>query len=196
VAISGSGRSLENLLKFQHKSRFQIVCVVSSNPHCRGNEIANEHKLPLFVESFKNPNDANFAFNLRHKLTSNNVDLVVLVGFLKPWPILEGIDAINIHPALLPKFGGKGMYGSRVHEQVLASGESKSGATVHVVTDQYDQGSIIAQKSCSIAGLESADEIAHRVFTLECELLPATINHIAREGGLANALAKGIRYDV
>ncbi len=158
--------------------------------------IASEHKLPLLVKNFKDASSAELRSTLISTLKKHQISLVVLAGFLKPWPVLAETNAINIHPALLPKFGGKGMYGHRVHEQVLAKRERESGATIHVVTEDYDKGSIIAQKSCSIVGLESADDIAKRVFSLECEILPATLNHIARDGGIRHAIEKGVRYDV
>jgi folate-dependent phosphoribosylglycinamide formyltransferase PurN len=107
--------------------------------------------------------------------------MVVLAGFLKLLPIDVNWPGkiINIHPALLPKFGGKGMHGRAVHEAVLAAGEVVSGATVHFVNEQYDEGAIISQIEVTIEKTDTVDALASRVFAAECRLLPWTIDRIA-----------------
>ena len=119
-----------------------------------------------------------------------DADLVVLAGYLKLLPARVVARfrqrAINIHPALLPAFGGPGMYGRRVHEAVLASGATESGATVHYVDEQFDRGPIIAQRTVPVLPDDSADSLAHRVLAVEHELLPQVVldlaNRIVKEG--------------
>jgi formyltetrahydrofolate-dependent phosphoribosylglycinamide formyltransferase len=112
-----------------------------------------------------------------------DADLVVLAGYLKllPTPVVRRFRqrAINIHPALLPAFGGPGMYGRRVHEAVLASGASESGATVHYVDEQFDRGPIIAQQTVPVLPDDTADSLAHRVIEAEHELLPQVVLDLA-----------------
>jgi formyltetrahydrofolate-dependent phosphoribosylglycinamide formyltransferase len=112
-----------------------------------------------------------------------DADLLVLAGYLKllPAPVVRRFRqrAINIHPALLPAFGGPGMYGHRVHEAVLASGASESGATVHYVDEQFDRGPIIAQRTVPVLPDDSADTLAHRVLAVEHELLPEVVLELA-----------------
>lgn len=109
----------------------------------------------------------------------NSIDILVLSGFLKklsPKFIKRvNIPVINIHPALLPKFGGLGMYGKNVHEKVFNFKEKKSGVTIHLVNENYDEGKIIAQSECDISDCKSADEIADKVLTLEHKVYPQTI---------------------
>ena len=115
--------------------------------------------------------------------TLADADLVVLAGYLKllPAPVVRRFRqrAINIHPALLPAFGGPGMYGRRVHEAVLASGATESGATVHYVDEQFDRGPIIAQRTVPVLPDDTADSLAHRVLEVEHELLPQAVLDLA-----------------
>ena len=115
--------------------------------------------------------------------TLADADLVVLAGYLKllPAPVVRRFRqrAINIHPALLPAFGGPGMYGHRVHEAVLASGATESGATIHYVDEQFDRGPIIAQRTVPVLPDDSADSLAHRVLAVEHELLPQVVLELA-----------------
>jgi phosphoribosylglycinamide formyltransferase 1 len=114
-----------------------------------------------------------------------DVDLVVLAGYLKLLParVVARFHrrAINIHPALLPAFGGPGMYGHRVHEAVLASGATESGATIHYVDEQFDRGPIIAQRTVPVLPDDTADSLAHRVLEAEHELLPQVVLELAMD---------------
>jgi len=116
--------------------------------------------------------------------TLADTDLVVLAGYLKLLParVVARFPqrAINIHPALLPAFGGAGMYGRRVHEAVLASGTTVSGATVHYVDEQFDRGAIIAQRTVPVLPDDTADSLAQRVLAVEHELLPQVVIQLAR----------------
>ena len=126
----------------------------------------------------RNPADADELLT-----TLADADLVVLAGYLKllPAPVVRRFRqrAINIHPALLPAFGGPGMYGHRVHEAVLASGATESGVTVHYVDEQFDRGPIIAQRTVPVLPDDTADSLAHRVLAVEHELLPEVVLDLA-----------------
>lgn len=125
-------------------------------------------------------NDDLDTWMLKH-LKAMEPDLVCLCGYLRLLPIPPWLQhrVINIHPALLPDFGGPGMYGHRVHQAVLAAGNSVSGCTVHYVDEQYDHGPQILQRQCPVKKDDDADALAARVFEQECLALPEAIRHIA-----------------
>ena len=178
VAISGGGRSLENLCLRSNDFGYQIKAVISSSHTCGGLQVAETFNLPVLIADFvKNQLVAD---DVARFLAENEIDWIVLAGFLKPFPILSQYNkkVINIHPSLLPKYGGKGMYGMHVHRRVLSEGDSESGATIHFVSEKYDEGDIIAQKKISIEGLKHAEEIASKVLELECELQPSTLHEL------------------
>jgi phosphoribosylglycinamide formyltransferase-1 len=181
VGISGGGRSLRNLLVEQAKHQYEVVLVFSSSQSCLGNDIARTAGVPVFIDDFRFKNQSIVKKRLYDALRVHGVDMVVLAGFLKLLPIDVNWPGkiINIHPALLPKFGGKGMHGRAVHEAVLAAGEVVSGATVHFVNEQYDEGAIISQIEVTIEKTDTVDALASRVFAAECRLLPWTIDRIA-----------------
>ncbi|MCB0335670.1 MAG: phosphoribosylglycinamide formyltransferase [Bdellovibrionales bacterium] len=118
------------------------------------------------------------------ELAQYEVDLVVLAGYMKKITpkVLEAYDGriLNIHPALLPKFGGKGMYGMHVHEAVVASGAKESGASIHVVTTNYDEGPILAQEAVDLEAEESAESLAKKVLVIEHQLYPRTIQAVLK----------------
>jgi folate-dependent phosphoribosylglycinamide formyltransferase PurN len=134
------------------------------------------------VEDFSMKNRVAAAMTLYGALQRYSVDLVVLAGFLKLMPMDPAWSGkiINIHPALLPKFGGKGMHGHHVHEAVLESGESHSGASVHLVNERYDEGAIISQATVLVLKEDNVESLAARVFAAECKLLPWTIDAMAQ----------------
>jgi phosphoribosylglycinamide formyltransferase-1 len=171
VAVSGQGRSLRNLLKGDYP--FEVGAVICSNPKALAIEVAKEFKVPIFLEDFKNVDSE----ALNKKLAELDIRWIILAGFLKPFPQLRSFEnrVINIHPSLLPSYGGQGMYGIRVHEAVIAAKEPYSGATIHFVNEHYDEGSIIAQAQSDINGVLTAEELAHHIFELECEFYPAVI---------------------
>lgn len=194
VALSGGGRTLLNLLR-QSSSSYEVVGVITSSPNCGGVQIAADHHLPIFMGDFRQAAQAETSKKLAEQLASWNVDWIVLAGFLKPFPIMSGWRdrIINIHPALLPRYGGKGMYGHHVHEAVLAAGDSISGATVHFVNERYDDGLVIAQVEVDIAGLSTADAIAQAVFEAECDLYPKVLERL-NDGVLPQSDGKPWRY--
>ncbi len=181
VAVSGSGRTLENLIR--HQENYVVAAVIVSNQKCRGYTIAENAKLPVFHDSFSSQvfvKDKIFDWLEKH-----DIDFVALGGFLKKFPVVPSWQGriFNIHPALLPKFGGHNMYGHKVHEAVIAAEEDISGATVHVVNEIYDDGPIVSQGSVTIEKNDTPESLADKVFKVECFLYPKTLNEIAKRGG-------------
>lgn len=129
------------------------------------------------------PTEEGFAL-LREKLVESGVTLIALAGFMKlvPETFLRSFDGqiVNIHPALLPKFGGPGMYGGRVHAAVVSSGEERSGCTIHEVNEEYDQGAIIAQFQCPVITGDDAETLAARVLSLEHYYYPRVLERLSR----------------
>jgi phosphoribosylglycinamide formyltransferase 1 len=182
VAISGRGSNLEALLRaLGSDAPAQVVLVVSNRADAAGLERAREHGVESVV--LHQAVDAGEWLKL---LASHRVDLVVLAGYLKLIPsevVARYRDRIlNIHPALLPSFGGPGMYGLRVHQAVLASGARESGATVHLVDEVYDRGRILAQSRVPILPGDTPERLAARVLEAEHRLLPAVVLAAAAAG--------------
>lgn len=180
VAVSGGGRSLVNLLEQESSSEalYKITCVITSKHDCKAVSIAEKAGLPVFFHKFPLQTDQDLNVSLEAFLKKHQVAWIVLAGFLRPLPILPAWSSkiVNIHPALLPKFGGKGMYGHHVHSAVLTAKESVSGATVHFVNEKYDDGAIIAQVIVPVKHNDTVDMLADRVFTGECKLYPVVLN--------------------
>jgi len=149
---------------------------------CKAVKIAEGFGLPVFdflaANSGNSPNARDE--QLCDFLRNLEIDWLVLAGFLRKFPYLNPYEGrvINIHPSLLPKFGGPGMYGEHVHRAVLSARELESGASVHWVSDVYDEGDVISQMKVSTAGCEDASMLAKRVFDAECQLLPKTLNDL------------------
>jgi phosphoribosylglycinamide formyltransferase-1 len=184
VLISGGGTTLQNLIDRVRDGRLpgvEIAIVIASRPGIQGIQRAHAAGLPVDVIPVKEfPDVDRFSDHLILTLDAFAVDLVVQAGWLCFWK-LPGRwlgKVINIHPALLPKFGGKGYYGRHVHEAVLAAGELHSGATVHWVDNEYDHGKIIMQKECAVLPGDTPEALAERVQAIERELLPAAIQQI------------------
>jgi formyltetrahydrofolate-dependent phosphoribosylglycinamide formyltransferase len=188
VLLSGSGRTLENFLAKQAAGQLplQIVAVVSSRPDVRGVAVAREHGVPVEVFRRKDYPDAE-AHNaaLNSWLASFNVQLIVLAGYLCYYIAPKDFNGpvVNIHPALLPKYGGQGFYGDRVHRAVLAAGDTETGCTVHLVDAVYDHGRILAQRTVPVRPEDDVATLAARVFAAECELYPEVLTQLAAEIG-------------
>jgi phosphoribosylglycinamide formyltransferase-1 len=188
VLISGGGTTLENLIRRIRDGRLRgvrIALVISSRGAVRGVTIAREAGLPVEVIRRRDyADEESFSAAISAALDQVAADLVVLAGFLCHWRLPERYfgRALNIHPALLPKFGGKGMYGRHVHEAVLAAGETETGCTVHLVDDQYDHGPIIAQARVPVLPNDTPDTLAERVMAAERELYPQVIQQVADHG--------------
>ncbi|MEM8670233.1 MAG: phosphoribosylglycinamide formyltransferase [Planctomycetota bacterium] len=184
VFISGGGRSLANLIRHRDERALpiEIRLVLSSSSKVRGVEIARDAGIQTqVVWKSKFPDAIDYSNAMFEPCRQAGVELVVMAGYLKHVQIPDDFSGkvINIHPSLLPQFGGEGMYGDRVHRAVLSEGASESGCTVHYVDNQYDNGPILLQQSCSVQANDTASSLAARVFELECEVLPEAIRQIA-----------------
>lgn len=179
VLISGSGRTLDNLVERIANGRLAatIEVVVSSREDVRGVRIAAAADLPVSVVSPRGRSTAAFSDTIFGICRSYRADLVVMAGFLHlvsvPPPFAGRV--INIHPSLLPAFGGKGFHGMHVHRAVLARGCTVSGCTVHLVDDEYDHGRILLQTAVPVLPDDTPESLAARVFAAECDTLPKAI---------------------
>ena len=177
ISDSGSGSNAENIIQyFAQKPQFCVKSVFCNVPDAYVLERAKKYRIPSFVfnrEEFRNPD------KVFRQLQEQEIDFIVLAGFL--WLMPSFITAawpnkiVNIHPALLPAYGGKGMYGHHVHEAVIAAGEKESGITIHYVNDHYDQGAIIFQAKCPVLPTDTPDDLAARVHELEYRYFPQII---------------------
>jgi phosphoribosylglycinamide formyltransferase-1 len=189
VLISGGGTTLRNLIE-RIKSEplpVDIRLVISSSPEAKGLQFAAEAGIRwLVIEKSRSTSAAAFSEQIFGACRSARARYVVMGGFLKH--VLIPLDfenrVINIHPALIPAFCGKGMYGQRVHEAVLANGAKVTGCTVHFVDNEYDHGPIILQRTVEVRPGDTAVALQARVFAAECEALPEALRLIA-EGRVA-----------
>ena len=188
VLISGGGSTLANLIERIRDGRLrgaEIRLVISSRRAVRGVEIAREAGLPVeIIRPIDFADDQAFSEAITAAIDKAEIDLVVMGGFMRFWrlpPRYEG-RVLNIHPALLPRFGGQGMHGEHVHAAVLAAGERETGCTVHLVDLQYDHGPIIAQRCVPVLPQDTAETLAHRVQSAERELYPEIIQSIVDRG--------------
>lgn len=184
VLLSGSGRTLENLLRANSDGRISVefVRVISSRSSVRGVQVTRAANLPLSVvprREFDLPEQ--FSEAVHAILDPVKPDLVLMAGFLSKISIPDEYvgRVMNIHPALLPLFGGKGYYGSRVHDKVIDSGMKVSGCTVHFVDENYDAGPIILQSCVPVLEGDDAETLAARVFSRECKLYPEAVRLFA-----------------
>ncbi|APX98840.1 phosphoribosylglycinamide formyltransferase [Lacinutrix venerupis] len=180
IFASGSGSNAENLIRFfQNRDNASVIQVLTNNPHAK---VLNRcKKLKISALSFNK-----IAFteteDVLNILKSVKPDLIVLAGFLWKFPenILKHFNnkVINIHPALLPKFGGKGMYGMHVHEAVIRQKETETGITIHYVNENYDEGAIIFQAKCEVKTSDSAQDVAEKIHELEMKHFPEVVEKI------------------
>jgi formyltetrahydrofolate-dependent phosphoribosylglycinamide formyltransferase len=188
VLLSGSGTSLENLFERIESGELQaeVAIVIASKTGAGGLERARRRGVPaLAVPRREFPDVSKFNDAIHAALAEHEVDLVALLGFLSPFETRGKFDArtLNVHPALIPAFSGKGFYGRRVHEAVLASGVKVTGATVHFVDAQYDHGPIILQEAVPVLEADTPESLAARVQAVERRLVPEAIRLFA-EGRL------------
>jgi phosphoribosylglycinamide formyltransferase 1 len=177
IFISGSGSNAEKIIEyFQGNESIQVAMVLSNNPEALGLQRAARLNIPTQVFNRTQFRESDEVVN---SLKKAGVTHVVLAGFLWliPKNLIEAFPhhIINIHPALLPKFGGKGMYGMRVHEAVKAVGESETGITIHEVDAHYDEGKVISQHKCQVEKSDTAEQIAQKVQQLEHQYYPLVI---------------------
>ncbi|MFQ5500884.1 MAG: phosphoribosylglycinamide formyltransferase [Phycisphaerae bacterium] len=187
VLVSGTGSSLQNLIDHVRDRRLpgvEIAVAVSSRSTVEAVERAQRAEIPLEIIRVKDfPEIETFSDQIALTLDIYAVDLVVQAGWLCFWrpPRRWSGKVINIHPALLPRYGGKGFYGRRVHAAVLDAGDAETGTSVHWVDEEYDHGEIIAQDRCAVLPGDTVETLADRVRVLERELLPRVIAWI-RDG--------------
>ncbi|MEG1395227.1 MAG: phosphoribosylglycinamide formyltransferase [Clostridia bacterium] len=182
VFVSGSGSDMQSIIDNCENGNINgnVVCVVSNKSGIFALERAKKHNIPSKVFEQKTFGDIIERDNaIVEYLAPYNIELIVLAGYLS---IVTSViinkypnKIVNIHPALIPKFCGKGMYGMRVHEAVIAAGEKESGATVHYVDEGADTGKIIAQEKVNILENDSAESLQKRVLELEHKLLPQVV---------------------
>ncbi|WCO01810.1 phosphoribosylglycinamide formyltransferase [Psychroserpens ponticola] len=183
IFASGSGTNAENLIKFFHnRENISVIQVFTNNPHAKVLDRAKKLKvsaLSFNKIAFTETND------ILNALKSIQPDLIVLAGFLWKFPkhILEKFPnkVINIHPALLPKYGGKGMYGMYVHEAIVKNNEKETGITIHFVNEHYDEGAIIFQAKCKVNVSDSAQDVANKIHKLEMEHFPKVVEKLLNE---------------
>ena len=177
---SGSGSNAENIVHyFSHNPNFNFPLIISNKADAFVHTRAKNLDIPSFTFSRDEFSDGEKILTL---LKIYNVDCIVLAGFLLKIPqtliLAYPQKIINIHPALLPKHGGKGMYGMRVHEAVAEAADTESGITIHYVNGNYDEGSIIFQATCPVSTTDTPDMIAEKVHKLEYEYFPKVIEDI------------------
>jgi phosphoribosylglycinamide formyltransferase-1 len=175
---SGNGSNAEQIINyFKNSESVKIVAIFSNKADAKVLDRAKNHNIPSVVFSKAQLNEG---FVLE-KLQQFQPDLIVLAGFLLKFPesiLKEYPKVINIHPALLPKYGGKGMYGMHVHEAVLDNKEQETGITIHFVNEHYDEGEFIFQKAVNIENCNTAEEIAHKIHELEHQYFPEVIGKL------------------
>jgi len=182
VFASGGGTNLQSLIDAAKQKQIpgEISAVISNNSKAYALVRAAENDIPTYHISGKtHPDPGDFASELSNILSDRQVNLIVLAGFMKLLPpnVIQTFRnrIINIHPALLPKFGGKGMYGMNVHNAVIESGEKISGATVHFVNEIYDSGKILIQRTVPVAHDDTPESLAARVLKVEHMILPMAV---------------------
>jgi phosphoribosylglycinamide formyltransferase-1 len=180
IFASGTGTNAQKIIEhFKHNKRISVALIFSNNPAAGVLEIAKKEKIPSIIIDREKFFKSNYYQQL---LKENNIQWIVLAGFL--WKIpSELISAfperiINIHPALLPKYGGKGMYGSKVHEAVIQSGDKESGITIHYVDEIYDHGKIIFQARSPVSADENAASLGEKIHELEHKHFPTVIERL------------------
>lgn len=180
IFASGSGTNAENIVKYFLKNSKIAVSLIVANKKNAG-VIARSKRLeiPVMVIS---KTDLQSPKYLIKSLSDLNIDYIILAGFLAliPEELIQAYPnkIINIHPALLPKYGGKGMYGDKVHEAVIKNKENESGISIHYVNEKYDEGGIIVQAHCPVYSNDTPDSLAHRIHKLEYRYFPQSIEQI------------------
>ncbi|HEX5153918.1 MAG TPA: phosphoribosylglycinamide formyltransferase [Parafilimonas sp.] len=186
VFASGTGTNTANIIRyFKQNNAANIVLIVCNNPQAGVLKIADTNNIPsLIIQKEKFFKGDAYVSELKNA----GVDFIVLAGFL--WKIPSFIinafrdNIINIHPALLPKYGGKGMYGNFVHEAVLSAKEKESGITIHFVDEFYDNGKTIFQTTCPVYENDTTESLANRIHELEYEYFPKVIEEIIKKKSL------------
>ena len=177
IFASGSGSNAQNIVEYFQKSDFaRVECILTNNE--KSYVLQRAQNLQIDTLTF-NRSDFYGTKNILHFLQLRGIDFIVLAGFLwlVPSYLIEAYPKkiINIHPALLPKYGGKGMYGMKVHQAVVDAKEKETGITVHYVNEKYDDGAIIFQAKCTVESNDTPEMVANKVHSLEYEHFPRVI---------------------
>lgn len=180
IFASGSGSNAENIAKyFQNSDSNNISLIISNKPEAY---VLERAKLLGIDALYMNKEKLNQESSMMAVLKFYKIEFIVLAGYLKLIPefLIDNYPnrIINIHPALLPKFGGKGMYGMRVHEAVVESKEKETGITIHYVNSKYDEGNTIAQHKCVVLPTDTAQDVADKIHILEMENFPKVIEEL------------------
>jgi len=181
IFASGTGSNAKKILEYFTRSEKVSIDLIVCNKDVAGVlEVAREHQIEIFINKQDHSGD-----QLLHKLKGKQIDLIILAGYL--WMLPNNIinaypkKIINIHPALLPKYGGKGMYGNYVHEAVIRNNEKESGITIHYADELYDNGEIIFQQKCLVDPGESAASLAEKIRVLEHTWYPQIIGSVVEK---------------
>lgn len=180
IFASGSGTNAENIVDyFKDNAKVEVACIITN----KEDAFVLKRAKKLGVESaFFSKDDFNKSSKVVQYLIEKKIDFIVLAGFLIKIPqnILDlyPSNIVNIHPALLPRYGGKGMYGDNVHKAVVAAGDSQTGITIHYVNENYDEGAIIFQAKCSVGKDDTYEDVAQKVHALEYEHFPKVIQEV------------------
>jgi phosphoribosylglycinamide formyltransferase-1 len=191
IAVFGSGRgsnfgAIIGAIGRGEITRAVVRLVLSNTSQAGILDLARRHSIPaVHLSRTRYPDEPSFTAAMLDLLRAHHVNFIALAGYMKrvPAPVVAAFRnrIINIHPALLPKFGGEGMYGMHVHRAVIAAGETVSGATVHVVDEEYDRGAIVLQRSIPVEENDTPETLAARILTLEHELYPEAIRLFAEK---------------
>ena len=182
ILASGSGSNAENIYNyFSGRKDVEICLIISNKVNAFVHNRAEKLGIPSLTISKQELDNPELVVEI---LKSYGIEFIVLAGYLLKIPTLL-INAfpekiVNIHPALLPKFGGKGMYGDNVHKAVIESGEKKSGITIHIVNENYDEGKTVFQAICPVNDNDTPDSLAHKVHELEYKHFPVVIDEILK----------------
>jgi phosphoribosylglycinamide formyltransferase-1 len=182
IFASGSGSNAENIVNhFSTNTQVEIPLILTNKANAYVLERAKKLNIKSVVFNRTQFSETDEIVAL---LIENNIDLIILAGFLLKIPenLIQAFQhkIVNIHPALLPKFGGKGMYGDHVHKAVVENKETESGITIHYVNENYDEGKIIFQAICEVLPTDSYEDVAAKIHTLEYEHFPKTIDAILK----------------
>tara|TARA_R110002050_G_scaffold147017_1_gene272634 strand:- start:14979 stop:15545 length:567 start_codon:yes stop_codon:yes gene_type:complete len=182
IFASGSGTNAQKIMEhFEASTDVHVSLVLVNNAEAGVINRTKNFNVPVRVFNREEFSKSDVIVTI---LKENAIDLVVLAGFL--WLVPQNMvhafpnKIINIHPALLPNYGGKGMYGDRVHQAVIAAGDTESGITIHYVNEQYDDGAIIAQYKCAISSTDTADSLASNIHVLEHKYFPSVIENVLK----------------
>lgn len=180
ILASGSGTNAQKLMEhFAAHTAVEIALVACDRPGAGVQQRAWDMGVPYFLFNGTDLRDG----VVQRELEALRIDLIVLAGFLRLLPValvrVWPDRILNIHPSLLPKYGGKGMYGDRVHQAVLAAGEKESGITIHVVNERYDEGRVLFQAKCPVLPGDGVDQLAERVHALEHANYPCVVEEFA-----------------